>query len=99
MAVGAQGHPGFVDCLAECRAGSSGFAGYAHTVFVRAVLLQICGDRNHHVIVEALAQGLALLLANSDHLVGPAIQADLAAQGIDAGHEVLDNVSAHDCHR
>ena len=51
---------------------------------------------NQNVIVGALAKGLSLLFADSDDLVGPAIDSDLFPQGIAAGEQVVNDVGSHD---
>ena len=91
-----QRHTRFVDGLVERDAGRGGLTPDANAVVVRSVLLQVDGDRDQHVVVGALAQRLAFFLADADHLIGPAVDANLLADRIGAAQQVLDDVGADD---
>ena len=98
MPLSAQRNSGLVDRLAQWSSSRRGLAPNSKTVVVRPVLLQVNGHGDQHVVVGALPQRLAFLLSDTDHLVGPTVNADLLAQRVGPTQQMLDDVGTHDCH-
>jgi len=65
---------------------------------VHAILLQVDRDGYQDIVVAALAESRALLLADSDHLVGQAVHTDLFPDRVRAGEQIVDHVGANDGH-
>jgi len=64
--------------------------------FGRAVALLICGKRYRNPVILACAKGAALLLADANNGVRRAVDAEVLADGVDAGEEVVLDVGADD---
>src|SRR5690349_21992623 len=65
---------------------------------MRPILLQVRRYGDHREVIQALSQGLSLLLADSDHRISPAVDPNLLTQGIGARQQVVNYVSADHCH-
>ncbi len=95
MPARAQNGARLVDGSIQLAADAVGFA-RDDDAGVQSVLLQKGADRNQNVIVAALAQGLALLLAHADHAVDLAFERGVPCSAGPCRKKVVHQVGADD---
>src|SRR6266852_7678165 len=65
----------------------------------RTVRLEVACDRDHDEVVLGIAENAAERFGHADHLVGPALNLNGFADGLDSFEEAASDVAADERHR